>query len=93
MSLRYAQRRDKNEPEIVQAVRGVGAVVEYMDASAAFDLLVIWFGSIYIAEVKQPGEKLTPNEQALADRLTGVGGHLHIWHNPEEALATIGAIW
>jgi len=64
----YAQRRDINEPEIVEALRRVGAYVQQMDKSAGFDLLVcfndsyeVWkllrHSQFFVIEVKNTNGK------------------------------------
>ncbi len=65
----YAQRRDANEREIVDALHGLRAYVQQMDKSAGFDLLVGWRGVLYAIEVKNPAyrPKTKPVETMLTD--------------------------
>jgi Holliday junction resolvase len=53
-----AQRRDKNEPEIIQALRAAGCGIIQMDRLAGFDLLAFRNGQHWIIEVKMPGKEL-----------------------------------
>ena len=102
----YAQRRDINEPEIVDALRSVGAYVQQMDKSAGFDLLVgyasrYFFGwRWYIIEVKNTNGKqatreqlekmLTKNERDTMQLIQAAGGEYHIVTGAAAALAVVG---
>lgn len=96
----YAQRRDINEPEIVDALRRVGAYVQQMDKSAGFDLLVAFRGGLYAIEVKSTGGKkksreqlermLTENEYLTMQLLQAVGVKYHIVTDAAAALAAAG---
>ena len=52
--MRFAARRDENEREIVDALRGVGASVHRLDGPGLPDLLVGRAGETYLLEVKRP---------------------------------------
>ena len=82
----YAKRRDANEPEIVEALKAVGAQVERADFC---DLVVGFRGNNYLIEVKMPGAKLKPSQTKLKETWKGQYG---IAHNVTEALLIIGAI-
>lgn len=85
-----AQRRDKNEQEIVQALRCLGCCVIQMDKSAGFDLLVIR-QHVYIIEVKMPDKRdaLTDSEMSTKRNVESCGGRYHVATSIEEALAIV----
>jgi hypothetical protein len=92
---RYATKRDINEPEIVQALRAVGATVVQLDKPV--DLLVGYRGKSVLMEVKQPGIKvksgdqkfsLTPNQKKFYAQWQG--GELYTVRSVEQALACLG---
>jgi len=73
---------DKNQGEIIQALRKVGALVIVVSAFAVgFDLIVIFRGVIHLAEVKQPGEDLTEKEAKMQTALAEHGVKMRIWHS------------
>lgn len=96
--MRRAANRDKGEGAIVEALRAVGASVEYLDLTDGPDILVGWRELNFLFEVKEP---IGPNGGASKD-----GQHLSEgqakWHatwngqvavvrTPLEALIAIGA--
>jgi len=65
MSLnRYATRKDANQPEIIEALRDIGATVFVLDAPC--DLLVGYRRVNYLIEVKDGN--LPPSERKLTDQ-------------------------
>jgi hypothetical protein len=88
--VRRRARLDGNHPEIVAALRQVGAAVESLApmGRGVPDLLVGWRGKVVLLEVKRPGEALTPDE-ARWHRLWA-DQPVVIVRSPEEALAAIG---
>ena len=62
--MRIHGKVDANHPEIVAALRGVGAFVQSLAdvGSGCPDLLVSFRGKWFVFEVKSPGGKLTPDE-------------------------------
>lgn len=62
--MRRAAKVDRNQAEIVAALRGVGASVQpiHRVGQGVPDLLVGRGGANYLLEVKMPKEKLTPDE-------------------------------
>ena len=96
MSLnRIAKSRDINEPEIVAALRQVGATVRQLDTPV--DLLVGYKGRTILMEVKQPGEK--KRGKGFIHSLTSMqhkffadwdGGELVTVRSAEEALSCLG---
>ncbi len=91
--MRTAARIDVNQPEIVQALRQVGATVLHLHqlGKGAPDLLVGFRGVVYLLEVKQPGhaDDLTPDEREFHVLW---GKTVNVVTTPEEALRVIGAI-
>jgi len=86
-----AARVDKNQPEIVAALRKVGAVVCHLHTvgQGCPDLAVGFRGVTYLLEIKQPGKKLTSAEQAWHATWTG---HAAVVYSTDDALRVIGAI-
>jgi hypothetical protein len=89
---RHAARRDDNEPEIVEALRWAGALVDRIDGKGVPDLLVAHRGRIYLLEVKNPTYKwrLTTDEKAWHDAHADCDA-VHIVTTVEGALAAVGA--
>ena len=87
---RRAAKRDKNEPEIIQALRAVGASVAQNSAPGLPDLLVGYRGQTYLIEVKAPKGTLTPDQVEFMRQWEGT--LVHICKTPDEALRAIGAI-
>lgn len=61
----YAQRRDSNEPEIIESLEKLGAIVKQMDKSAGFDLLVFFNKNIHIVEVKNTNGKIKTRDKLI----------------------------
>lgn len=89
----YGNRRDANEPPIVEGLRDVGASVEHLNAKGVPDLLVGYRGRNWLLEIKDPSRK--PSERRLTE-------DQQVWHmlwqgqavkieTLDEALAAIGA--
>ena len=92
---RLRTRRDANEPEVVQALRSVGARVRQMDKP--LDLLVGFRGAWYWIEVKDgkkpPSErKLTDEEAEFLEICRADGLPAFVVMEPMEALRAIGAV-
>jgi hypothetical protein len=87
--MRMRARIDTNHPEIVQALRQVGAQVQSLASlgRGVPDLMCGWNGRVYLLEVKRPGETLTPDERAWHARW---GELVAVVHSPQEALNAIG---
>ena len=86
MSLnRYAKRRDPNEPDIVRALRDVGATVKRLDD---IDLLVGWRGRNFLLEVKDRKGALKPSQEEMVRTWRG---QYEIVRSADEALRAIGA--
>jgi len=82
---------DTNQPEIVKALRRVGAVVKHVhQLKKLFDILVFFNGQVYCVEIKQDKKKkLTPGEQECKDLIESVGVKYWIIHSIDEALEMI----
>lgn len=91
--MRYANRIDENQNEIVKALRKAGAVVRIISQGDGIpDLLVAYKGYTILMEVKDGNKppsarKLTEAEQKFFDEWTG--GMLVIVNSVEESLATL----
>lgn len=86
MSLkRWNARRDSTEPDILEALRRVGAEVIRLDA---FDLLVLHRGRLHMLDCKSEGGKVTAGQRRLLAR----GWPLKFAETPDEALKVIGVI-
>lgn len=93
MSLnRFAVKRDEAELPIVQALTGVGALVERLDLPS--DLLVKFQGKLFLLEVKTPHTK-AGRERARKDQGDQLV-RLRLWNipivrTPLDALRAVGA--
>jgi hypothetical protein len=96
--VRRAARVDANQPEIVEALRAVGAhVLHTHQLKNAFDILVGFRGQLYIMEIKDGNKppsrhKLTDGEEQCADGFAAVGVDYYVVLSVEDALRVIGAI-
>lgn len=84
---------DANQPEIVAALRAVGATVQHLHevGQGCPDILVGFKGSNYVLEIKNSLRdwKLTPAEEVW---LAQWRGQAHIVETAENALRIIGAL-
>lgn len=90
-----AQKRDSNEPAIVQALRRVGCVWIPMDKMAGFDAIVISPRTgTHIFEIKDPAKKwkLTPAEEKRKAEVETAGGLYCIVTTADQALIIVGYI-
>lgn len=87
--MRYAARVDRNQQEIVQALRDAGCYVWVIGLPV--DLLVGYNGRTYLVEVKDgPKKVLTRLQQDFFGNW--IGGSLHRIDGPEDALRMIGML-
>jgi len=91
-----ARKVDRNQAEIVEALRAVGARVEPLHAvgGGVTDLLVLFRGELSLLEVKDGAKppsarRLTPDQVEWHRRWACKG--LHIVSTVNEALIAIGA--
>jgi hypothetical protein len=85
--MNYARRKDKNQAEIVNALRQCGCTVEVLHEPA--DLLVGYRGSNSILEVKDKGGKLT---KAQRNWHATWNGSAHVVRSIDEALRAVGIL-
>ena len=83
---------DKNQPEIVEALRRSGAIVKHVHTiKKLFDILVYYNGQTFNVEIKtDKKKKLTKGEQECKEDLESVGVKYHIIYSIEDALKMIG---
>ena len=88
---RRFDKPDKNQNEIIVALRSIGAkVVDTSVVGSGFPDLVCKFrGTLYLIEVKSKKGRLTPKEY---DFFEDWGDVTIIVRDPEDALKAIGAI-
>jgi Holliday junction resolvase len=87
--MRQAAKRDTNEPEIVNALRQVGATVRHISQPGLPDLLVGHHGQTYLMEVKTAKGKLTEPEREFFDEWEGQAA---IVRSVEDAFRVLGVI-
>lgn len=87
---RYAARADGNQPEIVKALRAIGAAVvpTHTTGQGFPDLVVAFGGRTVLIEVKDPSkplsdQRLTPAQKEFHAAWTG---EIHIVFTPEQAI-------
>jgi len=80
----YANTRDTNEPQIVQALQRGGASVIRINTPC--DLIVGHRKRTILLEVKMPGENLTPAQRHHAATFRG---EYHIVENESEACEAV----
>lgn len=82
-----ANKKDKNQDEIVEALRAIGATVFIWDE---VDLIVGYRNRNYLLEVKSDTSVLKDSQK---DILKDWEGQYDIVQTPEQALRVIGARW
>lgn len=92
--MRQAAKTDRNQTEIVEALRKSGAVVHSLAAvgKGMPDLLAGFKGKVYLIEIKDgkkppSARKLTPDQQVWHSNWSG--GNLYVVNDVEEALNII----
>jgi len=87
--LRTAARIDANQPDIVRALRGVGAsVLHTHQLKNCFDILVGYRGRTFLMEIKATEkDQLTPGEAEF--QRTWRGSPYHVVYTVDQALAII----
>jgi hypothetical protein len=90
------KKADRNQPEIVKALRGIGATIQHLHTvgQGCPDIAVGFRGVTYLIEIKdgeQPPSKrkLTPDEQKWHEAWRG---HVGIAETVDDALRLIGAL-
>ena len=100
--MKRAAKVDKNQPEIVKALRRCGAVVLLThQIKNAFDILVGYRGGLFILEIKNPEylpkvynrerleKELSEGESECMNKFKKVGVPYHIVATIEEAIDVI----
>lgn len=90
--------RDRCEPAIVRALRGVGAVVVLHGGRGEPDMFVGLRGRWHALELKEPAgprggtssKRLTKEQQAFHLVCEAAGLPIAVVHDPMEALAAVG---
>lgn len=96
MKYRSGGNPDKNQAEIVKALRRSGAKVTITSEVSNFcDLVVGFNGNVFLVEVKDGSlflskRKLTPGEQKCKEEYEYVGVRIWLIESIEEALEMIG---
>ena len=87
--MRRRNNPDVNQPEIVQALRDIGAVVFLI--GRPFDLLVGFRGNLFLLEVKNPDGKDKLNDSQKKDilRLSLVGVEVSVIRGVDEAIESV----
>lgn len=86
---RRAAKRDANEPEIVQALVGMGALVEL--TSKPLDMLVNVNGVIALADVKDPKRgRITDDQQTFIEKWDGAP--IYILRTVEDAVKMVNEL-
>lgn len=84
---RYAAKRDANEPEIIKALRTVGAKVKQLPRP---DLIVRFAGRVYLMEVTNPDNKYRERDEEQREFLDDF--MIPEVRTGDEALRIIGAM-
>jgi hypothetical protein len=93
--MRRAAKVDRNQSEIVKALRKIGAVVLITSQlKNCFDILVLFQSRIYIVEIKDgelpsSARKLTGGELEFKQKAESVGCVYHVITSIDEALEMI----
>jgi len=85
---KYAQKRDDNEREIIQALEAVGAQVWQLNETDIPDLLVGFRRQWFLLEVKGQQGKLQPGQKQFFEEVMGPAA---VVRTQDEALEAIGA--
>lgn len=87
----HAKKRDQNEGAIVDALEDEGCFVAKNDTGKGQpDLVCVYRGVMFWAEVKVPGKKLRTSQE---DFIKTWPGKVYIVTTPEEAIAAAMAAW
>ena len=80
---------DANQPEIVQALRDVGAKVWLI--GRPLDLLIAFRGKLTLMEIKNPDgeDKVSKSQQVTIDLLESVGVRVPVVRSVDEAIEAL----
>ena len=93
--MRRSAKVDSNQPEIVKALRSIGAfVLVTSQLKNAFDVLVGYRGKLFIIEIKDGSRplsqrKLTDGELKCKEGFESVGIPYHVVNSIDEAIELI----
>jgi Holliday junction resolvase len=89
--MRKRGRIDENQPEIVRQLRACGVSVRSTaNIGSGFpDIVCGYRGRTYLFEIKQPGKKLTKDEERFHEDWRG---HVAVVRNFRDALKEMGAV-
>jgi hypothetical protein len=92
--MRRACKVDNNHGEIRDKLRDAGYwIVDTHDQAHGYpDLTVILPGAVALLEIKQPGERLTGDEQAFHAHAEAIGAPVFVVRSVEEALVRLGEV-
>lgn len=65
-------KRDESEPEIIAALKGIGAVYISISMKDVPDLLCSWCGHTFLIECKSGKAKLKPGQEAFKEKWQGL---------------------
>jgi hypothetical protein len=82
--LSRANKRDRNEPEIVAALEAIGCTVIRLDLP--LDLLVYYKKKFWLLEIKAEGGRLTKGQREFIERHPGP---VAVVREPEEAIRIV----
>ncbi len=88
MVKQFGKARDHNEPEIVEALRNMGAYVLPLHPPAP-DLLVAYKGELLLMEVKGPDGELTEGQRKMRMQLQTQDCQLFVVRTVGEALGLL----
>lgn len=93
MTPKFYAQVDKNQPAIVDALRGIGAEVQSLApmGRGVPDIICAYKGKWFVAEIKGEGGKLNEKEQAWHNKFSRQA-QVHVWYSTDDALKAIGAI-
>ena len=88
MSFRRKAKVDKNQAQIVEALRKVGAVVKFtFQLKNLFDILVFYKGETYCVEIKSSRKsKLSQGELECKQELESVGVAYWVIYSVDDAM-------
>ena len=88
MSFRRKAKVDKNQAQIVEALRKVGAVVKHVhQLKNLFDVLVFYRGNTYCVEIKSSRKsKLTEGELECKQEIESVGVAYWVIYSVDDAM-------
>jgi hypothetical protein len=88
--MRWAAKRDGNEPEIIQAAQMAGWKVFQISLPDWPDLLCAKPGKVRFLEVKTPKGRIRPGQASMFLRLASAGLPVAIVRSAEEAAQALG---